>query len=296
VTAKPARLHVVDGTFELYRAHFSQRPGHNAPDGQDVKATVGLLSSMLTLLQDAEEAVTHVAVAFDNPIVSFRNALFDGYKTDAGVPPELRAQFDLVEDGCRALGLATWSMNELEADDALASAAAQYADQVGQVRLLTPDKDLAQCLVGERVVCVDRIRKSVKTEATAQEQLGFPVRLVADHLALVGDTADGIPGVPGIGAKTSATLLATFGGLDGIPADPHAWPKGIRGADRLAASLNGMRDQARLYRTLATVRTDAVLPKDVAALRWLGVPGPAWQTFCARVGISRMAPAVHRFV
>jgi 5'-3' exonuclease len=291
----PARVHVVDGTFELYRAHFSPRPDHAGPDGKDLKATVGVASSMLTLLQDKDEAVTHLAVAFDNPIVSFRNALFAGYKTDEGVPPVLRAQFDDVEAACRALGITVWSMDRFEADDALAAAAARYASDATQVRILTPDKDLNACLDGDRVVTVDRIRKRVRTQAAMTVELGFPTRLMADHLALVGDDADGIPGVPGIGARTSAQLLAQFGGLDAIPDNASAWPAGIRGAARLAASLAGMRAEARLYRTLATLRTDAPISEDVETLRWNGVPRAAFEAWCAKVGVDRMAPAVHRW-
>ena len=150
------RLHLVDGTYELFRAHFSPRPGQTSPDGQDVKATVGVTSSLLALLHDPKEAVTHLAVAFDNPIRSFRNALFAGYKTEEGVPPELLAQFDLVEEAVRSIGVTVWSMKDHEADDALATAAARWAEDVEQVRLLTPDKDLGQCVRGQKVVQVDR--------------------------------------------------------------------------------------------------------------------------------------------
>ena len=286
------RLHVVDGTFELYRAHFGGRPGHAGPSGQDLKATVGLASSMLALLQEAEQQVTHIAVAFDNPIASFRNDLFEFYKTDAGVPPELRNQFDAVEDACRALGIAVWSMDRFEADDALATAARAYP-QAEQVVLLTPDKDLGQVLEGTRVVQIDRIRRKNITQASVEEKLGFGVQLIPDHLALVGDDADGIPGIPGIGQKSSSRLLATFGGLENIPQDPRKWPPGIRGADRLAATLADRQQDALLYRKLATLVTDVPLDAPLESLRWQGVPRKAFARWSEQVGLRTMLPAVH---
>ena len=167
-----ARLHLVDGTYELYRAHFSPRPGHLDPSGADRKATVGLAASLLALLAEADEAVTHLAVAFDNPIRSFRNDLFPDYKSDEGVPPELRAQFDPVEEAVRALGVTVWSMREHEADDGLATGARRFAGEVGQVRILSPDKDLAQCLRGDRVVQVDRRQRKVTEEAALRAARG----------------------------------------------------------------------------------------------------------------------------
>ncbi len=198
-----ARLHLVDGTYELYRAHFAPRPDHLDPSGADRKATVGLVASLLSLLSEADEAVTHLAVAFDNPIRSFRNDLFPDYKSDEGVPPELRAQFDPVEEAVRALGVTVWSMHEHEADDALASGARRFADEVGQVRIMTPDKDLAQCLRGDRVVQVDRRQRKVTDEATFRAARGYGPASVPDFLALTGDTADGIPGLPGFGEKSA---------------------------------------------------------------------------------------------
>ena len=193
------RLHLVDGTFELFRAHFSKRPGHRAPDGAEVKATLGLAASLLALLHDPVEAPTHLAVAFDNPIRSFRNDLFAGYKTEEGVPPELLAQLDLAEDAARAVGAVVWSMDRYEADDALATAAARFRGEVEQVRILSPDKDLGQCLEGDRVVLVDRVRGKVIDEAALLARRGIRPESVPDLLALVGDDADGIPGLPGFG-------------------------------------------------------------------------------------------------
>ena len=266
------RLHLVDGTYELFRAHFSPRPSSTAPDGRDVKATVGLVSSMLALLHEEAEAVTHVALAFDNPIRSFRNALFAGYKSEEGVPPELLAQFDLAEEACRALGLTVWSMKDFEADDALATAASRWADEVEQVRLLTPDKDLGQCVRGRQVVQVDRKQKKELDEDAVRAKQGVAPLSVPDLLALVGDAADGIPGLPGFGDKGASLLLGEYGHLEHIPADAAAWTVRPRGADKLAATLCAQREEALLYRRLATVVTDAPLPESLDDLAWAGVP------------------------
>src|SRR5512144_1167319 len=250
------RVHLVDGTFELFRAHFSRRiPAHRAAAGWDAKATVGLALSLLDLLHDAAEAVTHVAVAFDNPIRSFRNDLWPGYKSDEGVPPELRAQFDAAEDAARALGVTVWSMRDLEADDALATGARRFRDACDQVRIVTPDKDLAQVLEGRRVVMVDRQRRREIDEAALGARRGVRPASVPDWIALVGDTADGIPGIDGFGARTAARLLAVHGRLEDVPDDPARWPREIRGAFRLAATLAAERDAAALYRRLATLVT-----------------------------------------
>src|SRR5260221_11037081 len=226
------RLHLVDGTFELFRAHFSGRPS------SPLKATIGLAASMLALLHDVDERVTHIAIAFDTPIRSVRNDWFDGYKTDEGVPAELLAQFDLAEDAARVVGMVVWSMDRYEADDALATAAGRWRDRVEQVRVLTPDKDLGQAIVGQRVVLVDRMRKRVTDEDELFRRRGLRPASVPDWLALVGDSADGFPGLPGFGDKTAASLLRAFQHLEGIPADPKAWPSSIRGADRLAVTLS----------------------------------------------------------
>ncbi|HVO30254.1 MAG TPA: flap endonuclease, partial [bacterium] len=192
-----SRLHVVDGTWELFRAHYSKRPSHTTPKGKAFKAVAGLASSMLGLLHDEDEAVTHIAVAFDNPIRSFRNDLFDGYKTEEGVDPELLAQFDDAEDAVRALGMVVWRMGRWECDDALATAAHRFARDVRQVRICSPDKDLGQCLRGTRVVQVNRLAKTVTDEAAFRAAKGIAPASVPDLLALVGDDADGIPGLPG---------------------------------------------------------------------------------------------------
>jgi 5'-3' exonuclease len=278
------RVHLVDGTFELFRAHFTKRPGHVSPSGQDVKASVGVMMSLLALLQDPDEAATHVAVAFDHPIRSFRNDLYAGYKTDEGVPPEILAQFDLVERATRAIGVVAWPMDRWEADDALATAATRFAGEVEQVRILTPDKDLGQCIRGRHVVQVDRIRRRIIDEDALVAQRGVRPASIPDWLALVGDTADGYPGLPGFGDKTAAALLDAFGHIEAIPDRPGEWPRGVRGADRLAATLSARRDEALLYRRLATLDVDVPLEESLQALAWRGVPRAEFAAFCDEVG------------
>ena len=282
------RLHLVDGTYELFRAHFSPRPGHSAPGGQDVKATVGLVSSMLALLHEAEEAVTHIALAFDNPIRSFRNDLFAGYKSEEGVPPELLAQFDLVEEAARALGLTVWSMKDFEADDALATAATRWAGQVEQVRLLTPDKDLGQCVRGRKVVQVDRKQQKELDEDAVRARLGVAPASVPDLLALVGDVADGIPGLRGFGEKGASALLGAYGHLEAIPDDAASWTVRPRGADKLAATLRANREDALLYRKLATLVTDAPLAESLKDLAWAGVPRARFLALCDSLGLTTL--------
>ncbi len=292
----PARLHLVDGTYELFRAHYSPRPGHSAPSGADVKATVGVVASLLALLHDPEEAVTHVAVAFDNPIRSFRNDLFAGYKTEAGVPEELLAQFDLVEEAVRALGVAVWSMQEHEADDGLATGARRFAEEVEQVRILTPDKDLGQCLRGSRIVQVDRRQKKVIDEASFRATRGFGPESVPDYLALTGDSADGIPGLPGFGDKSAATLLSAYPHLEDIPTHAMAWKVKPRGALGLATTLAEHKDEALLYRRLATLVYDAPLPHTLTQLRWRGVPRAAYLALCDRLGVTTLRTTPKRWL
>src|SRR2546423_9878226 len=273
------RLHLVEGTYELSRAPFSKRPPHRAPDGSDKKATIVLASAMLALVHDEGEAVTHVAVAFDNPIRSFRNDLFDGYKTEEGVPAELLAQFDAAEEAVRALGIAVWSMREFEADDALATGAARFGAEAEQVRILTPDKDLGQCLRGTHVVQVDWRAKAVVDEGALVRRGGVGPPSAPDLLALTGDDADGIPGLPGFGEKSASAVLAKFIHLEHIPGDPAAWPP-VRQAPRLAATLKERRQDALLYRRLATLRTDAPIGT-LEGTRFAGVPRERCLAFCA---------------
>ncbi len=259
-------LHLIDGTYELFRNHFGAPP-RKAADGREVGATLGLLRSLYALLSGP--GVTHVAVAFDHVIESFRNGLFAGYKTSAGVPADLLAQFGPAEDAVRALGVVVWSMVEFEADDALATAAARFAGEPGveRVFLCTPDKDLAQCVRGRRVVGLDRMRRRLLDEDGVREKFGVAPASIPDWLALVGDAADGIPGLPRWGERSASAVLARYGRLEEVPPFHHRWEVQVRGAVALAESLRAHRDEALLYRTLATLRTDVPLAEDLEALR-----------------------------
>lgn len=283
---QPVRLHVVDGTYELFRAHFSPRPGHTAPGGWDAKATVGVAASLLALLNDPGEAVTHLAVAFDNPIRSFRNDLFAGYKSDEGVPPELRAQFDSVEEAVRALGVVVWSMREYEADDALATAARRFAPEVEQVRILTPDKDLGACLRGDHVVQFDRRQRKLIDENAFRATRGFGPASMPDFLGLTGDSADGIPGLAGFGEKSAGLLLGAYEHIENIPTHPHQWKVKPRGALQLAATLAAERENALLYRRLATLVEDVPLAESLEDLRFRGVPRADFEAWCDRLGAN----------
>ena len=288
------RVFLIDGTFELFRCFFGA-PRAKAPDGREVGATRGLLRSLWSLRRT--EAVTHAGVAFDTVIESFRNQLYHGYKTGEGLEAELTSQFPLAEEAARALGLTVWPMIELEADDALASAAALCAadPEVEQVVIASPDKDFGQCLEGRRVVCLDRIRKRVLDADSVVARFGVGPASIPDYLALVGDSADGIPGLPGFGPKTAALLLSRYLHLEDIPADPAAWdtPSPVRGAARLAQTLEGARDTALLYRTLATLRTDAPLGlSSTADLVWTGPRMDLLEPLCRSLGDARFLDQV----
>lgn len=282
------RLHVIDGTYELFRAYYSKRPDHKTPDGLQAKAVVGIVSSLLYLLHEAEEGVTHIGVAFDNPIESFRNDLFDGYKTGAGLDPILFAQFGPAEEAVRALGVTVWSMDRWEADDALATAAARFGESVEQVRIMTPDKDLGQCIRGKRVVQIDRLRRKEIDEEGLRQAWGVGPESIPDLLALTGDTADGIPGLPGIGEKTAAALLSRYHHIEDIPADPSKWGVSVRGAARVAETLHAMRTEALLYRQLATLISDVPLKESLDDLAFGGVPRKAFIGWCDRMGLNSM--------
>ena len=263
------RVHLVDGTYELFRAHYGAPPARGR-DGLEVGATRGLLRTLLALLRTRD--VTHVACAFDHVIESFRNDLYPGYKTGEGVPEELLAQFPLAERAAHALGVVVWPMVEMEADDALATGAARWADAEGveQVVICSPDKDLAQCVRGERVVCLDRRRQLVRDEAGVVARFGVAPASIPDWLALVGDSADGYPGIPGWGEKSAAAVLARYRHLEAIPPDERAWDVDVRSAERLARSLRERREEAELYRLLARLRTDAPIEEALDDLRWRG--------------------------
>ena len=281
------RLHLIDGTYELFRSFFGAPPA-TAPDGREVGASRGLLRSLLALLREPD--VTHVAIAFDHVIESFRNELYEGYKTGAGMDPALWQQFPLAEQISDALGLVVWPMVEFEADDALATGAARWADAEGveQVLLCSPDKDLGQCVRGDRVVLFDRRRQEVYDAARIVEKFGVEPESIPDLLALVGDAADGIPGIPRWGMKSAAKLLTTYKHLDAIPDFPSGWSVKIRGAKALADNLRAQRKDAELYQTLATLRTDVPLPQtDVDQLRWRGAKREPLEQLCEAIGDTR---------
>lgn len=263
------RAHLVDGTYELFRAFYGA-PAREGKGGLDIGATRALALSLLALV--TKEGATHVAVAFDHVIESFRNDLFPGYKTGEGIDPRLRAQFEPAEAVARALGMVVWPMIELEADDALATAAHRLAEieDIEQVVVCSPDKDLMQCVQGDRVVVRDRRRRTTYDAAAVQQKMGVAPASIPDYLALVGDSADGIPGVPRWGAKSAAGVLSVYEHLEAVPEDPALWAVPVRGASALAASLAEHRDEALLYRTLATLRRDVPLDLDLPSLAWRG--------------------------
>jgi len=277
------KLHLVDGTYELFRSWFGA-PESKSPDGREVGATRGFLRSMAAML--GGDGVTHVGCAFDHTVESFRNDLFDGYKTGEGLQPELFAQFTLVERASKALGMVTWPMVEFEADDALATAAAKFRDtpQVEQVVICSPDKDLCQCVRGNDVVTLDRRRQIILDEDGVRDKFGVSPESIPDYLALVGDAADGIPGIPRWGAKSASTVLARFVHLEDIPDDHEQWGVKVRGAATLAGNLRELRNDAMLYRTLATLRTDAPIDESLGELRWAGPDRPALKELCEEIG------------
>ena len=279
---RSVKVHLVDGTYELFRAHFGA-PARVDGEGRQVGATAGLLRSLVLLLSAPD--VTHVAVAFDHVVESFRNELFPGYKTSEGMPGELLAQFPLAERGARALGLVVWPMVEYEADDALATGARRFAAAPGvdQVVICSADKDLAQEVRGRRVVRWDRRRDLVLDEEGVREKFGVVPASIPDYLALVGDAADGLPGVPGWGAKSAAAVLARFGWLEAIPDEPHELGLPAARAARLLESLAAHREEAVLYRSLATLRGDVPLVEDVAGLEWRG-PAAELEAFFRGLG------------
>jgi 5'-3' exonuclease len=264
-------VYLVDGTYELFR-HYFALPSARDADGREVGAVRGVLASVLGMIK---EGATHIAVATDHVIESFRNDLWPGYKTGEGIAPDLLAQFPLLEEVLAAAGVVVWPMVEFEADDALAAgaAAAERDERVDRVLICTPDKDLAQCVRGTRVVQLDRRTRQIRDEAGVREKFGVAPASIPDYLALVGDAADGYPGLRGWGAKSSAAVLAKFGHLESIPTDSREWRVNVTNAGALAATLIQESEQAMLFRTLATLRTDVPLFKDIDELRWKGPTG-----------------------
>ncbi|MDZ4277708.1 MAG: 5'-3' exonuclease H3TH domain-containing protein [Dehalococcoidia bacterium] len=277
------RVHLVDGTYELFR-HYFALPSSKAEDGTEVAALRGVLRSMLALLASG---ATHLGVATDHVIESFRNSLWLDYKTGAGVAPELLGQFPILEDALTALGVVVWPMVKYEADDALASAAAEAASYADQVLICTPDKDLAQCVVGSRVVQFDRRANKVLAEDAVVAKFGVRPASIPDYLALVGDSADGFPGLAGWGAKSAAAVLSRFHHLEEIPADATAWRLPVRGAEALAATLREQRPLALLFKDLATLRTSVRVRATPDRLRWTG-PRRTFQRFAERLGAPEL--------
>jgi len=245
---------------------------------------------LISLTRDA----THIGCATDHVIESFRNDLYSGYKTGAGIPIELSSQFHLAEDAMRALGLVVWPMVEFEADDALAAAAAKFVGNAGQVLLASPDKDLAQCVDGTRIVMLDRKNDTTMDADGVRAKFGIPPESIPDYLALVGDSADGYPGLPGWGAKSASTVLAAYGSIENIPRDPSAWTVKVRGADKLAQTLAAQWSDALLFKKLATLRTDVPLTESFADLEWRGAK-PELKTLCESLGMPDLVKRVTRW-
>ena len=294
------RLHLVDATYELFRAHYAPRPAVLGVDGMPMSGVSGLVEQLLTLLR--YEGATHIACATDRVIESFRNDLYPGYKSSAGMPPELLAQFPIAEEAIEALGLVLWPMVEFEADDAIGAACRRFAADPGVERILicTPDKDMAQLVEGERIVLLDRRRRITYDDAGVRAKWGVAPTSIPDWLALVGDNSDGFPGLPGWGAKSAAAVLARYRHLEDIPEKAFAWDVArLRGGPVLAATLRDRWDEALLYRSLARLRTteDGVfIPQATAEeLRWLGAPRDRWEAFCDRWGLARLRGRPHRW-
>lgn len=280
------RVHLIDGTYELFR-HFFGVPSHVSDDGREVGAVRGVLSSVLGMI---DEGASHVGVATDHVIESFRNDLWPGYKTGAGIDAALLAQFGLLEDALVALGVTVWAMVDWEADDAMASAAMVAAADhtVEQVVICTPDKDLAQCVTGRRVVQLDRRQQRLIDEDGVWAKFGVGPASIPDYLALVGDSADGFPGIPGWGPKSAAALLARYGHLEAIPDAPGQWEVSVRGGPKLGATLAAQRPRAMLFKDLATLRTEPPVLDGVATLRWRGPTGD-FADLAGRIDASGLA-------
>jgi 5'-3' exonuclease len=287
------KVHLVDGTYELFRAYFGAPKAIH--DGVEVGATRGIMRSLHSLLR--EDGVSHVGIAFDTVIESFRNDLFEGYKTSFGVPDDLMSQFPLAERAAETSGVVVWRMVEFEADDALATFAARAAADptVDQVVICSPDKDLTQCVRGTRVVCLDRLRRRVIDEAGVVEKFGIPPASIPDWLALVGDDADGIPGVPRWGARSASTVLAHYQHIEAIPDEASKWKVNVRGAAALAESLRQHRIEVALYRMLATLREDAPLAETIEDLRWQGARRDDLVAFCAGIGDTELVGRIERW-
>jgi 5'-3' exonuclease len=295
------RIHLVDATYELFRAHYAPRPPVLGRDGVNLSGVSGLVDQLLYLLRD--EGATHVGCATDRVIESFRNDMYPGYKSSAGMPPELLGQFPIAEAAIEALGLVLWPMVEFEADDAIAAACGRFAlePEVERILICTPDKDMAQLVEDERIVLLDRRRGITYDDAGVRAKWGVAPPSIPDWLALVGDSSDGFPGLPGWGAKSAAAVLLRYDHLEDIPEKASRWDvESLRGGPQLAATLQERWDEALLYRSLARLRTaedGVVIPQQSAsALRWAGTPRAAWEAFCDRWGLDRLRSRPHRWL
>jgi 5'-3' exonuclease len=288
------KVHLVDGTYELFRAYHAL-PSITAPDGREVGAIRGLVQTLLLLLRQGD--ATHLACAFDHVIESFRNRLFGGYKTGEGVPQELLGQFDLAEQATSVLGIVVWPMTEFEADDAIATAAARWKDTSGveQVVICSPDKDLCQMVWDGKVVTLDRRRDVTLDEEGVKEKFGVAPQSIPDYLALVGDAADGIPGIPRWGARTAAQMLEQYHHIEDIPDDPREWKVTVRGAQAVADSLTQHREEALLYRKLATLRRDVPLTETLADLEWRGARKEEFHRLCDQLGFGALKELPHKW-
>ena len=287
------KLHLMDATYELFRSHFGAPP-RTSPTGQEVGATYGIVASTLSLL--SEPGVTHLAAAFDTVVVSYRNEVYPEYKSGEGIDEVLLNQFALAERALRALGVTVWSMVEFEADDALAAAAVRWADDVEQVVVLTPDKDLAQCYGHPRIVGYDRRRQTFMDAAGVMEKFGVRPESIPDYLALVGDAADGLPGLKGWGAKSSSIVLERYGHLEAIPLDAARWDVTVRSAERLGETLKTKMGDALLYRFLAQLRVDVPLDEELEDLEWKGARRQPFQELCDELGFDRLRDRPHKWV
>lgn len=287
------RVHLLDGTYELFR-HFYAVPKQADTQGHEAGAIIGVLGSVLGML---EGGATHIGVATDHVIESFRNDLWPGYKTSAGIEPALLAQFHPLEDALRAMGVMVWAMVEFEADDALAAAARRAAEspEVEQIIICTPDKDLSQCVIGERIVQLDRRKRETRNEQGVVARFGVGPTSIPDYLALVGDAADGFPGIRGWGEKASGAVLGRYQHLERIPRAATAWDVPVRSAARLSAALEENRPLALLFRTLATLRTDIPVFKDLDELRWRG-PAPQFAQVAEQLAVPGLWDRARRIV
>jgi 5'-3' exonuclease len=278
-------LHLIDGTYELFRAHFGAPP-RQTPEGWEIGAVHGILQSTLALLADAE--VTHVVAAFDTVIESFRNHMYDGYKTGEGTPPELYAQFPAAERAMEAIGVTVWSMIEQEADDGLAAGAHRFVDEVDRVIVMSPDKDMAQLYGNPKIVGYDRRNQMIVDADGVREKFGVSPESIPDYLGLVGDTADGFPGLPGWGPKSAGALLARYDHIESIPPSEDDWDVKVRSAARLAETLRDHMDDALLFKDIATLRTDAEIPQTLDEIEWKGARKQEFIALCDELGFTSL--------